>query len=112
MGLLFDFKPDDVMDMEQDLDDPALEAEFAAIVGKKPNVAPRGKKAGKGGHRDCRYSYCFIFLEIHIINAVCCSQTLKTTGSVYTSPNAFFNVHLMHAVVVPRSVLPEESCLS
>ncbi len=52
MGLLFDFKPDDMMDMEQDLDDPALEAEFAAIVGKKPNVAPRGKKAGKGGHRD------------------------------------------------------------
>uniref|UniRef100_A0A671RUA4 Coiled-coil and C2 domain-containing protein 1B n=1 Tax=Sinocyclocheilus anshuiensis TaxID=1608454 RepID=A0A671RUA4_9TELE len=47
MGLLLDFKPDDMMDMEQDLDDPALEAEFAAIVGKKPNVAPRGKKAGK-----------------------------------------------------------------
>ncbi|XP_016327973.1 coiled-coil and C2 domain-containing protein 1B-like isoform X2 [Sinocyclocheilus anshuiensis] len=47
MGLLLDFKPDDMMDMEQDLDDPALEAEFAAIVGKKPNVAPRGEKAGK-----------------------------------------------------------------
>ncbi|XP_043119733.1 coiled-coil and C2 domain-containing protein 1B isoform X1 [Puntigrus tetrazona] len=47
MGLLLDFKPDDMMNMEQDLDDPALEAEFAAIVGKKPNVAPRGKKAGK-----------------------------------------------------------------
>ncbi|XP_050982542.1 coiled-coil and C2 domain-containing protein 1B isoform X2 [Labeo rohita] len=47
MGLFLDFKPEDMMDMEQDLDDPALEAEFAAIVGKKPNVAPRGKKAGK-----------------------------------------------------------------
>ncbi|XP_073704319.1 coiled-coil and C2 domain-containing protein 1B [Garra rufa] len=46
MGLFLDFKPEDMMDMEQDLDDPALEAEFAAIVGKKPNVAPRGKKAG------------------------------------------------------------------
>ncbi|XP_052470021.1 coiled-coil and C2 domain-containing protein 1B [Carassius gibelio] len=47
MGLFLDFKPADVMEIEQDLDDPALEAEFAAIVGKKPNVAPRGKKAGK-----------------------------------------------------------------
>ncbi|XP_051736986.1 coiled-coil and C2 domain-containing protein 1B isoform X2 [Ctenopharyngodon idella] len=47
MGLLLDFKPDDMMGMEQDLDDPALEAEFAAIVGKKPNAAARGKKAGK-----------------------------------------------------------------
>uniref|UniRef100_A0A9J7YWS3 Coiled-coil and C2 domain-containing protein 1B n=2 Tax=Cyprinus carpio TaxID=7962 RepID=A0A9J7YWS3_CYPCA len=47
MGLLLDFKPDDMMNMEQDLDDPGLEAEFAAIVGKKPNVAPKGKKAGK-----------------------------------------------------------------
>uniref|UniRef100_A0A8C2GRT3 Coiled-coil and C2 domain-containing protein 1B n=1 Tax=Cyprinus carpio TaxID=7962 RepID=A0A8C2GRT3_CYPCA len=47
MGLLLDFNPDEMMDMEQDLDDPTLEAEFAAIVGKKPNVAPRGKKPGK-----------------------------------------------------------------
>ncbi|XP_067220224.1 coiled-coil and C2 domain-containing protein 1B isoform X2 [Chanodichthys erythropterus] len=47
MGLLLDFKPDDMMGMEQDLDDPALEAEFAAIVGKKPNAAARGKKSGK-----------------------------------------------------------------
>ncbi|XP_067310128.1 coiled-coil and C2 domain-containing protein 1B isoform X2 [Pseudorasbora parva] len=47
MGLLLDFKPDDMMGMEQDLDDPALEAEFAAIVGKKPNAAARGKKASK-----------------------------------------------------------------
>lgn len=47
MGLLLDFKPDDMMDMDQDLDDPALEAEFAAIVGKKPNVPTRAKKAGK-----------------------------------------------------------------
>ncbi|XP_056329318.1 coiled-coil and C2 domain-containing protein 1B isoform X2 [Danio aesculapii] len=47
MGLFLDFKPDDMMDMDQDLDDPALEAEFAAIVGKKPNVPTRAKKAGK-----------------------------------------------------------------
>ncbi|XP_056116744.1 coiled-coil and C2 domain-containing protein 1B isoform X3 [Rhinichthys klamathensis goyatoka] len=47
MGLLLDFKPDDMMGMEEDLDDPALEAEFAAIVGKKPNAAAKGKKAGK-----------------------------------------------------------------
>lgn len=47
MGLLLDFKPDDMMDMDQDLDDPSLEAEFAAIVGKKPNVPTRAKKAGK-----------------------------------------------------------------
>ncbi len=110
MGLLFDFKPDDMMDMEQDLDDPALEAEFAAIVGKKPNVAPGGKRLVKVGIVICR-SYCFI--EIHIINAdrVCCSQTLK--GRIWnTSTNAFFNVHLMHAVVVPRSVTWRELSLS
>ncbi|XP_056597920.1 coiled-coil and C2 domain-containing protein 1B isoform X2 [Triplophysa dalaica] len=47
MGLLLDFKPDDMMDMDQDLNDPALEAEYAAIVGKKPAVPARGKKAGK-----------------------------------------------------------------
>lgn len=47
MGLLLDFKPDDMMDMDQDLTDPDLEAEFAAIVGKKPAVPARGKKAGK-----------------------------------------------------------------
>lgn len=50
MGLLLDFKPDDMMDMDQDLNDPALEAEYDAIVGKKPAVPARGKKAGKGGH--------------------------------------------------------------
>jgi len=55
MGLLLDFKPDDMMGMEEDLDDPALEAEFAAIVGKKPNVAAKGKKAGKGGHHDSAF---------------------------------------------------------
>lgn len=47
MGLLLDFKPDAMMGMEEDLDDPALEAEFAAIVGKKPNTSAKGKKAGK-----------------------------------------------------------------
>ncbi|KAK7158933.1 hypothetical protein R3I94_005313 [Phoxinus phoxinus] len=47
MGLFLDFKPDDMMGMEEDLDDSALEAEFAAIVGKKPNAAAKGKKAGK-----------------------------------------------------------------
>lgn len=52
MGLLLDFKPDDMMDMDQDLNDPALEAEFAAIVGKKPAVPARVKKDGKGGCLD------------------------------------------------------------
>ncbi|XP_073709406.1 coiled-coil and C2 domain-containing protein 1B isoform X1 [Misgurnus anguillicaudatus] len=47
MGLLLDFKPNDMMDMDQDLSDPALEAEFAAIVGKKPTAPARGKKADK-----------------------------------------------------------------
>ncbi|XP_051554739.1 coiled-coil and C2 domain-containing protein 1B-like isoform X2 [Myxocyprinus asiaticus] len=47
MGLLLDFKPDDMMVMDQDMDDPDLEAEFAAIVGKKPLPAATGKKAGK-----------------------------------------------------------------
>ncbi|KAI4898162.1 hypothetical protein NFI96_024923, partial [Prochilodus magdalenae] len=47
MGLFLDFKPEDMMEMGQDMDDPDLEAEFAAIVGKKPAAAPRGKKAAK-----------------------------------------------------------------
>ncbi|XP_051984393.1 LOW QUALITY PROTEIN: coiled-coil and C2 domain-containing protein 1B-like [Xyrauchen texanus] len=47
MGLLLDFKTDDMMDMDQDMDDPDLEAEFAAIVGKKPLPAATGKKSGK-----------------------------------------------------------------
>ncbi|XP_051555349.1 coiled-coil and C2 domain-containing protein 1B-like isoform X1 [Myxocyprinus asiaticus] len=47
MGLLLDFKPEDMMDMDQDMNDPDLEAEFAAIVGKKPTPAARGNKAGK-----------------------------------------------------------------
>lgn len=45
MGLFLDFKPDDMMDMDQDLDDPALEAEFAAIVGKKNQCGSKGEKA-------------------------------------------------------------------
>ncbi|TRZ00794.1 hypothetical protein DNTS_017265 [Danionella cerebrum] len=47
MGLFLDFKPEDMMNMEQDLDDPSLEAEFAAIVGKKPNAPTRDKKPPK-----------------------------------------------------------------
>uniref|UniRef100_A0A8C9TPT4 Coiled-coil and C2 domain-containing protein 1B n=1 Tax=Scleropages formosus TaxID=113540 RepID=A0A8C9TPT4_SCLFO len=35
MGLFVDFSPEEMMDMEGNLDDPDLEAEFAAIVGKK-----------------------------------------------------------------------------
>ncbi|XP_030629873.1 coiled-coil and C2 domain-containing protein 1B [Chanos chanos] len=47
MGLFLDFNPEDMMvDMDQNLDDPDLEAEFAAIVGKKP-AANRAKKAAK-----------------------------------------------------------------
>lgn len=52
MGLFLDFKPNDMMDMDQDLTDPALEAEFAAIVGKKPTAPARGKKTDKGGQWD------------------------------------------------------------
>ncbi|XP_037387049.1 coiled-coil and C2 domain-containing protein 1B [Pygocentrus nattereri] len=47
MGLFLDFKPEDMMEMSQDVDDPDLEAEFAAIVGKKPAAAARGKKGAK-----------------------------------------------------------------
>ncbi|XP_022524020.2 coiled-coil and C2 domain-containing protein 1B isoform X1 [Astyanax mexicanus] len=45
MGLFLDFNPEDMMEMGQDVDDPDLEAEFAAIVGKKP--AAKGKKPTK-----------------------------------------------------------------
>ncbi|XP_076837825.1 coiled-coil and C2 domain-containing protein 1B isoform X2 [Brachyhypopomus gauderio] len=44
MGLFVDFNTEDMMDMSQSMDDPDLEAEFAAIVGNKP---AKGKKAAK-----------------------------------------------------------------
>ncbi|XP_047662555.1 coiled-coil and C2 domain-containing protein 1B isoform X1 [Tachysurus fulvidraco] len=45
MGLFLDFKPEDMMDMSENVDDPDLEAEFAAIVGKK--TATKAKKNAK-----------------------------------------------------------------
>ncbi|XP_053529769.1 coiled-coil and C2 domain-containing protein 1B [Ictalurus punctatus] len=47
MGLFLDFNPEDMMDVSVNVDDPDLEAEFAAIVGKKPTTAAKGKKTGK-----------------------------------------------------------------
>ncbi|XP_060762527.1 coiled-coil and C2 domain-containing protein 1B [Neoarius graeffei] len=48
MGLLLDFNPEDVMmDVSEHVDDPDLEAEFAAIVGKKPTAAAKAKKNAK-----------------------------------------------------------------
>lgn len=51
MGLFLDFNPEDMMDVSVNVDDPDLEAEFAAIVGKKPTTAAKGKKTGKGKNR-------------------------------------------------------------
>lgn len=48
MGLFLDFNPEDMMDMSENVDDPDLEAEFAAIVGKKPATAAKAKKNAKG----------------------------------------------------------------
>ncbi|TST47716.1 Coiled-coil and C2 domain-containing protein 1B [Bagarius yarrelli] len=39
LGLFLDFNPEDMMEMSNDVDDPDLEAEFAAIVGKKTTAA-------------------------------------------------------------------------
>ncbi|KAI5608918.1 coiled-coil and C2 domain-containing protein 1B isoform X2, partial [Silurus asotus] len=47
MGLFIDFNPEDMMDMSESVDDPDLEAEFAAIVGKKPTAAAKAKKNSK-----------------------------------------------------------------
>ncbi|XP_018590382.1 coiled-coil and C2 domain-containing protein 1B isoform X1 [Scleropages formosus] len=47
MGLFVDFSPEEMMDMEGNLDDPDLEAEFAAIVGKKQAGAGRPKAKAK-----------------------------------------------------------------
>ncbi|KAK1790695.1 hypothetical protein P4O66_014555 [Electrophorus voltai] len=47
MGLFVDFNPEDMMDVTQSMDDPDLEAEFAAIIGNKPGVAAKGKKTAK-----------------------------------------------------------------
>ncbi|XP_053507285.1 coiled-coil and C2 domain-containing protein 1B [Ictalurus furcatus] len=47
MGLFLDFNPEDMMDVSVNVDDPDLEAEFAAIVGKKPTAAAKAKKTGK-----------------------------------------------------------------
>ncbi|KAG9334095.1 hypothetical protein JZ751_009187, partial [Albula glossodonta] len=48
MGLFMDFKPEEMMaEMDGDLDDPDLEAEFAAIVGHKAASGGRSKAKGK-----------------------------------------------------------------
>ncbi|KAI5092575.1 coiled-coil and C2 domain-containing protein 1B isoform X2, partial [Silurus meridionalis] len=47
MGLFIDFNPEDMMDMSESVDDPDLEAEFAAIVGKKTTAAAKAKKNSK-----------------------------------------------------------------
>ncbi|KAJ8357369.1 hypothetical protein SKAU_G00201630 [Synaphobranchus kaupii] len=48
MGLFMDFKPEEMMmDMDGNLDDPDLEAEFAAIVGSKAAAGGRSKAKGK-----------------------------------------------------------------
>ncbi|MCI4391049.1 hypothetical protein PGIGA_G00129890 [Pangasianodon gigas] len=48
MGLLLDFNPEDMMEVKENVDDPDLEAEFAAIVGKKPTAAAaKAKKNAK-----------------------------------------------------------------
>ncbi|KAI1883267.1 hypothetical protein AGOR_G00243450 [Albula goreensis] len=48
MGLFMDFKPEEMMaEMDGGLDDPDLEAEFAAIVGHKAASGGRSKAKGK-----------------------------------------------------------------
>lgn len=51
MGLLLDFNPEDMMDASEQVDDLDLEAEFAAIVGKKTTAAAKAKKNAKGKDR-------------------------------------------------------------
>ncbi|KAJ8270145.1 hypothetical protein GJAV_G00110860 [Gymnothorax javanicus] len=48
MGLFMDFNPEEMMmDMDGNLDDPDLEAEFAAIVGGKASAGRKSKPKGK-----------------------------------------------------------------
>lgn len=57
MGLFLDFNPEDMMDMSENVDDPDLEAEFAAIVGKKTTTAAaKAKKNTKGETRRGSYT--------------------------------------------------------
>lgn len=43
MGLFLDFNPEDMMNMSNNVDDPDLEVEFAAIVGEKTTAAAKAK---------------------------------------------------------------------
>lgn len=45
MGLFLDFNPEDMLGVDQNLDDPDLEAELAAITGNKPAGGKRKPKA-------------------------------------------------------------------
>ncbi|KAM9440166.1 coiled-coil and C2 domain-containing protein 1B isoform 1-T4 [Clarias gariepinus] len=47
MGLFLDFNPEDMMEVSGNVDDPDLEAEFAAMVGKKTSAAAKAKKNAK-----------------------------------------------------------------
>lgn len=51
MGLFVDFDPEEMMlGMEENLDDPDLEAELAAITGNEAAPGGRPRQKGKGEH--------------------------------------------------------------
>lgn len=60
MGLFVDLDPEEMMmDVEQNVDDPDLEAELAAITGNK--AVARGRARPKGKSECCGYSSIKVF---------------------------------------------------
>lgn len=52
MGLFLDFNPEEMLEeMNQNVEDPDLEAEFASIIGKNPVAGTKGNKNAKGEHQ-------------------------------------------------------------
>lgn len=81
MGLFVDLNPDEMMmGMDGNLDDPDLEAELAAITGKK---AAAGGKAGQKGKSECS-SYNLQFCKHGPIISLCKGPTPPPHAPFYT----------------------------
>ena len=68
MGLFVDMSPEEMlMGMDDNLDDPSLEAELAAITGDKPPAGGRAKPKGKGNTTMCSFCSKTVLSVTHVV---------------------------------------------